>query len=196
MKRLAVLLLTFILASLSLHAAYSTGSTVSFGHDTDGSDLEWLVLRVEDDRVLIFSKEIILQKSYNRRYASVTWETCTLRAYLNSEEEDGFLSIYFTAEERARIVTTEVSTDGEVTEDRVYIMSVDDCNKYLYYRQNRIMEYGGTGSYWWLRSGGISSHFTSYVALDGKINARGRVNFSKGGIRPLMWITLPVESGE
>ncbi len=194
MKRFALLLLTFILASFSLHASYSTGSTISFGHNTDGTDLEWVILRLVDDRALIFSKEIILQKSYNRRYASVTWESCTLRAYLNSEEEDGFLSLYFTAGERERILPTEVTTDGETTEDRVYIMSVDDCNKYLYYRQNRIMEYGGTGSYWWLRSGGIASHFTSYVALDGKINARGRVNFSKGGIRPLMWITIPGES--
>lgn len=190
MKRLFILLLALVLMAVSLHAAYSTGSTIFFGHDTDGTDLEWLILRSEDDRALIFSNKIILQKSYNRRYASVTWETCTLRAYLNSEEEDGFLSIYFTSSERERILMSEVTTDGEVTEDRVWIMSVDDCNKYLYYRQNRIMEYGGTGSYWWLRSGGISSHFTSYVALDGKINARGRVNFSKGGIRPLMWISI------
>ena len=88
-------------------------------------------------------------KPYNTSYVDVTWETCTLRSWLNGygasanvEEtdysSDNFLDTAFTAEERAAIrQTTVVNEDnshygtegGNDTTDRVYLLSIAEaCN--------------------------------------------------------------------
>ena len=68
------------------------GDYVVFGQyeqDNDTSngkeDVEWLVLDVQEDRALLISKYLLDCKPYNTTDDHVTWETCTLRKWLNDE---------------------------------------------------------------------------------------------------------------
>jgi len=47
--------------------------------------IDWRVLAVENNKALLITKEILEKRPYNAEYEDVTWETCSLRQYLNGE---------------------------------------------------------------------------------------------------------------
>ncbi len=106
--------------------------------------IKWRVLSVEgDDAFLLADKNLDCQK-YNEIYESVTWETCTMRSWLNgygSEankngkdySDNNFLHNAFTEGEQPAIKTTKVVNcdnydirGGNDTSDRVYLLSIDE----------------------------------------------------------------------
>ncbi len=110
--------------------------------------IKWRVLSVDasGNALLLSDKNIEIEK-YNTSGDSVTWETCTLRSFLNSYdsehndceedyEEDGFLTNAFNISERAAIkVTNVVNSDnpiygtegGNDTKDKVFLLSLDEA---------------------------------------------------------------------
>ena len=83
--------------------SYKVGDIIKFGHyEQDGNtsngkeEIEWQVLKVESDRVLMVSKYCLDCKKYNETYTDVTWETCTLRKWLNND----FKKAAFSTEEQ------------------------------------------------------------------------------------------------
>ncbi|MBR4550778.1 MAG: hypothetical protein IKO13_00625, partial [Oscillospiraceae bacterium] len=87
------------------------GDHVFFGHyEQDGDksngseEIEWRVLEVREDRVLVISEYGLDVKPYNSTYGGVTWETCSLRKWLNGD----FLTEVFTEEEQEQIRSTKV----------------------------------------------------------------------------------------
>ena len=81
--------------------------------------IKWRVLSVDGDDAFLMADQNLDAKPYNTSYVDVTWETCTLRSWLNGygasanvEEtdysSDNFLDTAFTAEERAAIRQTTV----------------------------------------------------------------------------------------
>ena len=78
-------------------------STIPFG------PCEWRVLDVQNDKALILSENIIEKCKYNEEKTDVTWETCTLREYLNDE----FLQ-KFTGEQQRRIVETRITNNDNL----------------------------------------------------------------------------------
>ena len=101
--------------------------------------LRILPLRWRDGKALLLSKYGLEAKPYNTEYTDVTWETCTLRAWLNSD----FLNKAFSAEEQSAILTTTVdnsssqgyndliSIDGNNTHDKIFLLSYAEANRYL-----------------------------------------------------------------
>ncbi len=94
------------------YADANVGDTIKFGHyeqdnDTANGDeeIEWLVLEKEEDKMLVISQYALDYQLYNTyegpKMEKVTWETCTLRSWLN----DNFYNAAFTEEEQAKIVT-------------------------------------------------------------------------------------------
>ena len=124
-----------VLAETPITQSFDTiGSIVTFGrYEQDGDkengpeEIEWVVLDVQDGKALLLSKYGLEAKPYNTEYTDVTWETCTLRAWLNSD----FLNKAFSAEEQSAILTTTVdnsssqgyndlnSIDGNNTRDKI-----------------------------------------------------------------------------
>jgi hypothetical protein len=99
--------------------------------------IEWMVLDREGDRVLVISRYILDCVRYDEEYRRVTWETCTLRAWLNGE----FLDSAFDAEEQLLIPTTHVTADpnpkfdvdpGEDTEDKLFLLSIPEAEAYFH----------------------------------------------------------------
>ena len=190
------------------------GSIVKFGEyeqDNDTSngkeDIEWLVLAKENSNVLLISKKALDCKSYNTIEMDVTWETCSLRTWLNGH----FLNDAFTKEEQAIINTTDVTADenpdydtdpGNDTKDKVFLLSIEEANKYfgndserkciptsyVLANENSLKN----GNNWWaLRTPGQSQNHVAGVVGDGYFSKSGAwVDNSHTLVRPAIWISL------
>lgn len=154
MSFILVLMLCLSMISLTAQAEnIEPGTYVTFGtyeQDNDASNsaepIEWLVLETEGNKALLISRYGLDSKPYNTDYVDVTWENCTLRAWLNSE----FINEAFSENEQAMILTTTVDnsdsqgydftahydyaepvTGGNNTEDKVFLLSYAEVSKYF-----------------------------------------------------------------
>lgn len=199
-----------------LLAKANPGDTVFFGaYEQDNNtsngkeDVEWLVLEVKDGKALVVSKYALDCKQYNTSNTDVTWETCTLRKWLNND----FINAAFSSYEKAMIPTVTVSADknstnpGNATQDQVFLLSITEANKYFgsdSARQCKPTDYAfANGAYvnsvngncgWWLRSPGVtqySAHSAAYVHNSGGVYESGcDVNIGTSAVRPAMWISI------
>ena len=183
--------------------AYEQDNNTSNGKE----DVEWLVLEVKDGKALVISKYALVYKPYNTNYTDVTWETCTLRKWLNND----FLNSAFSAEEKAMIPTVTVSADknpdystnpGNATQDQVFLLSITEANKYFSSdsaRQCEPTDYavanGARESYgncrWCLRSPGDDQSTAANVDYDGVVLVYvNRFDSAGLAVRPALWIDL------
>ena len=140
--------------------------------------IKWRVLSVEGDDVFLLSDKNLDRQKYNDTVAAVTWETCTMRSWLNGYggeinkdgkdySDNNFLNHAFSADEQTAIKTADVVNNdnpehgtegGNDTADKVYLLSVDEVKK---------TEYGFTSS------GGITNTRqalnTAYTEVGGEI---------------------------
>ena len=172
-------------------------------------DVEWLVLEVKDGKTLVISKYALDCKQYYTSETDVTWETCTLRKWLNND----FLGAAFSAEEKAMIPTVTVSADknpeystnpGNSTQDQVFLLSITEANKYFSVdsaRQCKPTEYAvangahvdsdNSNSWWLLRSPGIYQYLAAFVHTNGVVFEVGiHVDIDSLAVRPALWIDL------
>ncbi len=109
------------------------------GDESNGPEpIEWEVLDENDGKMLLISRYIIDRQPYNTEYIDVTWESCTLRNWLN----DHFCNVAFSDTEQRRIITANLSNPdnpfsgtegGSDTKDRIFCLSVDEIRKYFTY---------------------------------------------------------------
>lgn len=189
--------------------AYEQDNTSSNGKES----IEWLVLEVKDGKALVFSKYALDCQQYNTSLTDVTWETCSLRKWLNGT----FINNAFSAEEQAMIPTVTVSADkapgsstdpGNATQDKVFLLSITEANQYFTsdearkcaptdyaiaqgaYTDDSYKAGGRATCWWWLRSPGYDQNFcASDVLYDGHIQRNG-VDYECIAVRPALWITL------
>lgn len=124
----------------------TVGAHVTFGtypqteDGTDQTPIEWEVMDVDEEnrKALLLSFFGLDQVPYNNKQVPVTWEACTLRAWLNDE----FIGRAFTPEEQSAILLTDVGNgrkdsygwgtpSGNDTQDRIFLLSYAEANKYL-----------------------------------------------------------------
>ena len=171
--------------------------------------IEWIVLDVQDGKSLLISKYGLDCQRYNTLRQSVTWETCSLRRWLNNT----FLYEAFDAEELARIPATAVTADknpsyntdqGNDTSDRVFLLSVLEANEYFSSDEARLCietafcKANGYYTYiadlrpcvWWLRSLGNCSYDATVVTGEGFVGVTGiGVQGGNGAVRPVIWVS-------
>jgi hypothetical protein len=114
----------------------------------------WRILDIQDGKALLITQDIMEKKPFNDKQANTDWETCTLRKYLNGDFYNRF-----SAADQARIAATKVdnpkngSYGGRSTKDNIFLLSVDEANKYFKDDADRIASYNGDANYgWWLRT--------------------------------------------
>jgi len=61
------------------------GVTPEIGDIYPFGGFDWRVLDVENNKALLITEKIIEQRPYNVDWTDITWESCTLREYLNGE---------------------------------------------------------------------------------------------------------------
>ena len=202
--------------------AYITFGTYEQDNDTyNGKEaIEWIVLDVKDGKALVISRVAIDVQKYNEIEEETTWEECSLRKWLN----DVFFNEAFSEEEKARIPTVVVSADrnttyhtyaGNSTEDKVFLLSMQEVDKYFPYNEDRICEASGyvidelalhvyetISCSWWLRTQGQFKDTSVVVLENGTVYADGiDVVSSEGiailgyggvriGVRPALWVEI------
>ncbi len=210
-----VLMLAVMLTALSCSSAkkivkYNVGDEITFGSYAD-QELQWIVLDVNDEGdALVITKYVIDMIPYNQDAKNVTWETCTLRAWLNAD----FYTSAFSEEEQKRILETKIKNadnqefgirGGNETEDRIFLLSFDEANSLFAkgkdrraiptdYAKDRGVMTSLKGSAagcspWWLRSPGRDEHSAACVRDFGYVLSSGYNVYYEGyGLRPAMWI--------
>ena len=161
----------------------------------------WVVLEAKDDRVLLISEKVLDCKRLNEVGQDVSWETCTLRQWLNSS----FLNETFTDKEKDKILEVELrNSPGNNTKDRIFLLSIDETKKYLGSEADAIptmyaewkgvkvdFKYDNRCRYW-LRTGrndSLDSNYFANVGYSGEIHDLGlKVQSDKVGVRPALWI--------
>ena len=199
----------------------AVGKSVYFGsyeQDNDTSNgkeaIEWLVLGKEENKILVISKYALDCKQYNTSKDFVTWETCSLRKWLNNE----FINSAFSEEEKAKIPTVTVSADknpeystdpGRATIDKVFLLSITEAEKYFTtdearkcvptayakaqgaYTSDSYTSGGKDTCWWWLRSPGYDQAYAACVRHGGSVLYFGlRVSSGSDAVRPALWIEL------
>lgn len=145
---LMLLLLAAIpaMAAIELNEAdFQAGNYVTFGtypqtvSGTDETPIEWLVLDRNGNRALLLSRCGLDVQPYNKELEYITWENCSLRSWLN----DTFINKTFTDKEKLCILLTDVEnsrsqsykpkyvTGGNDTQDKIFLLSYAEANKYL-----------------------------------------------------------------
>ena len=133
-------------AAAARDAKFAVGNYVTFGTypqtkaGNDKTPIEWLVLARDGNKALLISRYALDAKPYNTSYyTNVTWETCTLRTWLNGT----FYNKAFSSAEQAAILTTSVdnsknqgyskwsTSGGNNTQDKVFLLSYAEANKYF-----------------------------------------------------------------
>lgn len=154
---------------------------------TAESLISWRVLRREAGRALVLSERALAVLPYHRQLQETTWASSDLRHWLNTV----FLPLSFSETEKALILPAAVATPdnpnfgssgGEVTEDRLFLLSVE--------------EVAGTDAalrildrWWWLRTPGFDNSFAAAVTPDGAIARIGSfVDTDDYAVRPAMWL--------
>ena len=209
------------------YRAAEKGSIVSFGHFEQDNDLsngpepiQWIVLDKIDGQLLLLSASCLKGMAYNTAaFTPVTWETSSLRAWLNED----FFSSAFTEEEKALILTVSnenpdhsiVETPGgRDTRDRVFVLCERDTVIYLndpvdqeavgkaptteYAKANGLQTDEEGNASWWLRSPGMYEYIAQFVDQNGEPYTNGAstdIDYLCG-VRPVMWLdTNPSPEG-
>ena len=184
------------------------GDIVKFG------SFYWLVLEVNDNKVLLISKDVLEERRYHDG-GTVTWADSEIRQYLNGQ----FLES-FTAAERNKIEETRIrnadnpwygTPGGRNTTDHIFLLSLDEVVRYFgdsgqlenpvnrfwlddQFNDARIARStGGRASWWWLRSPGGIGRNAVIVSCDGALRIDGLhvyICFSVAGVRPVLLLNL------
>lgn len=172
----------------NLSNLFAVGKKIHLGN------YNWLILKREQDMVLLIADEIIETKKYNEQYVDVTWENCSLRQYLNDE----FLNNFSDLEKGAIAYVMNFNMNnsylfydtpgGKATFDKVFLLSIEEAEPYLS-SENDILATYNYNTYWWLRSpGGNQSRAASVnkSTIDyGGCNVN--LNF---GVRPALYLKI------
>lgn len=201
------------------------GDVITFGqyeqdnNNDDGSEpIEWDVLAVNGDDVFVWSSKVLDNQFYNEERSGVTWETCTLRKWLNEE----FYQTAFSDSEQSAILKTRNHTPdnentgvlgGNDTDDYVFVLSVEEVysfytldsrkscpdlkvypTKYAHEHGNYVNQLYAT---YWLRTPGSPSVedgtiSSAVFAAGGDYGSIGEcyVDYEKYGVRPAMHLSL------
>ena len=166
--------------------------------------------------MLVISRYALDCQPYNTELEDVTWETCSLRKWLNSvfyenafisEEQNVILKSVVTADTFSTAEHGGATPAGNDTVDQVFLLSIDEAYDYFWDKEAILcegtpycFEQGAEGSengycWWWLRSPGRTSD-NAAGGSNGGGNHHGiddygcDVNYGQNAVRPAMWIDI------
>ncbi len=169
-------------------------------------------------KVLLISRNVLQAIPLHNVYEDITWDDCTLRAWLNDE----FVKDAFTKEEKEHILTSKNENNANpalethgcgVTEDQAFILSLEEAKAYLRtdedyaligaadgteYAKIKHLEVGEENTEdakkacWWLRTPGVYQYSAAFVDRDGTIFENGAIanHETYCGVRPVVWVEI------
>ncbi|BFL38582.1 S-layer homology domain-containing protein [Agathobaculum sp. NSJ-28] len=136
---------------------YKQSSNDSDGYNTD--PIKWRVLENAKGQLFLLSDQNLDVFQYHTKQESVTWETSTMRSWLNGYDashntggndgidytDDNFISTAFSDGEQGAIAETEVVNDdnskyhtegGNDTTDKIFLLSIAEAQNSSYFADN------------------------------------------------------------
>ncbi len=192
------------------------GDIVSFGRyeqdeaDSETEEIEWIVMEADDEKAVLLSRYALDCQPFNTSDSAVTWETCTLRQWLNDE----FYNTAFLPEEQNRIAEVTVTADenpqydfahpGNDTQDKIYLLSANETERYFPEQSERNClptktalsrgvqadDVNQAAKWWWLRTPGYSDNKAADVYSDGSIRYGGDLVDISEPVRPVITLLL------
>ena len=180
--------------------------------------IEWIVLDVQDGKALLLSRYgLDAMLFYPTFDENITWETCTIRSWLNQD----FFNTAFSEEQQNAILTTLVQTEEYVTYDfsrfryeacndtwdKLFLLSASEVAKYLPTEESRQLlptryavegrnghfNKGTQHSAWLIRNGiDLNAANPDESPLCGSISSVGMFSAEtpQDLTRPAMWVSL------
>lgn len=178
--------------------------------------IKWRVLSVNGTDAFLLADQNLDCQKYHEISTPVTWETCTLRQWLNSE----FYQNAFNNREQNAVLTTLVVNEnnpshgtpgGNYTSDKVYLLSISEAGNASYgfhrtdtvnsetreaknsvYAKDQGAYHANNGnSWWWLRTPGNHSESAADVGYFGKIYHDGfGVSYRRNAVRPVLHLNI------
>lgn len=152
----------------------SKGDTLYFG-TYNGKPIAWTILKTEDNKMLLITRELIAEKPFHDEIKKVTWETSYLRTWLNEEFFNSFSDA-----QKDQILATNTGS----VEDKIFLFSQDEMDELANSEQITFM----ATDEWWTRTS--SENGIVYVTSRGWVNADGDQVVRDKGVRPAIWISL------
>lgn len=187
--------------------SYEQDNNTENGEET----IEWIVLDAKGENVLLLSKYGLDAQAYNSSDEAVTWESSSLRQWLN----DTFYNAAFSeAQKEVIIPVINVNLDnerwgtsgGNDTKDTVFLLSIEEAETYFSDRNETFwtqatpyaVEQGAFvadngDSPWWLRSpgdhndGGFCAAYVDYRPSGVSLSGYAAQNNSRT-VRPSLWV--------
>lgn len=178
--------------------------------------IEWVVLDKADGKLLVISRYALDNQPYHASGEDVTWETSSLRKWLNED----FYNSAFSKEEQAVILTAEVSPDknpeyettpGNATQDKIFVLSMSEVNQYfpapssqncwptayavahgVFASKSKDPSNAGSCG-WWTRTPGWYQNRAVYVMSGGVFftsGIEGNDHNMQPAVRPAMWVSV------
>lgn len=138
-------------ATSSNPLARESNGYIIFGHyeqdnniENGKEPIEWGILDENANGKLLISRYVLDAVPFNNEYAEVTWETCSLREWLNKD----FLNEAFTKDEQVLIPKAHLKNSGiempggNDTDDQVFCLSLDEAAKYYKFTYDKYSYFG------------------------------------------------------
>ncbi len=192
----------------------TAGETITFGRypqrgvDAEPEPVEWIVLDIDRNAATLLSKYALDAMPYSGDEPNVSWESCTLRDWLNHH----FAEAAFTDDERAMLLSVRVmagvnpafpTNPGNDTQDRVYLLSIEEAERFFGSDRDRACDATAYAKArgaatnradtcrWWLRSPGSLSDRAAFILRLGSIFRRGGSVLNDDlGVRPVVVLDL------
>ena len=133
----------------------------------NGNSIAWTILDQKDDKMLLISKETIIQMPISNEIEKVDFENSTINEWLNHD----FLTEF-----------TKEQLDKIEKKNGIFLLSQKDFEKY-----EEDTDFSAASD-WWLST--KSDNGFMYVKKNGSINKNGDMAIRAKGIRPAMWIRI------
>ena len=167
--------------------------------------LLWIVLKIDGDKALLISKKSVMALDRMSTQKS-TWEESKARVLLNGP----FLEAAFSEEERKKLVSSKLknpdskkwnTSGGNDTEDKVFLLSVDEIEEVFPKKESRISELTAYAklqtspkrdsvSYWDTRTPGKDGWGPAAIGdFDGDVDTEGS-HVGYDGVRPALWLNI------
>lgn len=174
-------------SALPIGGTFVFGSYEQDGDTSNGKEqLEWIVIDKQDNFVTLISKQCLDAQKYNESKSAVSWETSTLKSWLN----DYFVNTAFSNDERERI--------SSLNADKVSILNHEEaeryfkgdasrrCNPTKYATDRGVFKGNNNTAVWWLSTPVFGSR-AMYIGLWGNIAMDGEyVNVTNHSVRPVI----------
>lgn len=199
---------------LIIGSLYEFGSYEQDGKKENGKEaIEWIVLSQDEDKVFLVSALGLDAMPFADSQKTSTWSESSIHDWLN----ETFYYTAFTDAEQKQILETDVIQNpvsqyphcdqGEDVKDKVFLLSVEEYETYMYngnidseYRngtpslqliKNGLELTNNTYCWWWLRTSSQENEHAYAVSSYGVLDPVSHTIRSKGGmIRPAIWITI------